>query len=169
MVTGANAYVANWLVKNLLDEGLTVHTAVINLNNKKKIAHLIEVAEKAEGAIKFFESDLLKNGSYKKAMEDCELFFYTASPITFHVKDAQKELIDPAVLGTENVLNSANEVHSVKKVVLPSSSLAMVTYVMDTINNTEDKLTEKLWNETTSLGYQPYAYSKTLAKKRLGK
>ena len=30
LVTGANGYVASWLVKHLLDEGLTVHAAVRN-------------------------------------------------------------------------------------------------------------------------------------------
>ena len=38
LVTGANGYVASWLVKKLLDEGITVHAAVRDPQNDKKPA-----------------------------------------------------------------------------------------------------------------------------------
>ncbi|MEM9821234.1 MAG: NAD-dependent epimerase/dehydratase family protein [Bacteroidota bacterium] len=166
MVTGANGYVASWLVKKLLDQGLTVHAAVRNPSNEKKIIHLKEAANKGNGTIKFFASDLLKPGSYKAAMEGCELVYHTASPFTTNVKDPQKELIEPAVLGTENVLNSAKEVASVKRVVVTSSCAAIYSDAIDTVNAPGGKLTEAVWNTTASLEYQPYSYSKTLAEKK---
>ncbi len=166
MVTGANGYVASWLVKKLLEEGITVHAAVRNPDNEKKIGHLKEAAANSKGSIKFFKGDLLTKGSYTEAMEGCELVYHTASPFTIDVKDAQKELIEPAVQGTENVLNSANEVDSVKRVVLTSSCAAIYTDAIDTVNAPEGKLTEQVWNETASLDYQPYSLSKTLAEKR---
>lgn len=166
MVTGANGYVASWLVKNLLDDGITVHAAVRNPDNKKKIQHLIDAAAKSKGEIKFFAGDLLKPGSYKQAMEGCELVYHTASPFTIDVKDPQKELIDPAVKGTENVLKSANETPSVKRVVVTSSCAAIYTDAIDTVNAPGGKITEEVWNKTASLDYQPYSLSKTLAEKK---
>jgi len=166
MVTGANGYVASWLVKKLLDEGITVHAAVRDPQNVEKIGHLKIVAAKSNGEIKFFKGDLLTPGSYKEAMEGCELVYHTASPFTLEVKNPQKELIEPAVNGTENVLNSATEVASVKRVVLTSSCAAIYTDAIDTINAPGGKLTEDIWNTTASLDYQPYSYSKTLAEKK---
>lgn len=166
MVTGANGYVASWLVKKLLDEGITVHAAVRNPDNEKKISHLKDLAASAKGEIKFFAGDLLKAGSYKEAMEGCELVYHTASPFTIDVKDPQKELIEPAEKGTENVLNTANEVQSVKRVVVTSSCAAIYTDAIDTVNAPGGKLTEEVWNTTASLEYQPYSYSKTLAEKK---
>jgi nucleoside-diphosphate-sugar epimerase len=166
MVTGANGYVASWLVKRLLDEGITVHAAVRNPNNEEKLSHLKEAAEASNGEIKFFQGDLMKEGSYKEAMEGCELVYHTASPFTTDVKDPQKELIDPAVNGTANVLNSANEVSSVKRVVVTSSCAAIYTDAIDSVNAPGGKLTEEIWNTTASLDYQPYSYSKTLAEKK---
>jgi len=166
MVTGANGYVASWLVKKLLADGLTVHAAVRNPKNDKKVGHLKKVAENMPGTLKFFKSDLLTPGSYKEAMEGCELVFHTASPFTTDVKDPQKELIDPAVNGTANVLNTANDISSVKRVVLTSSCAAMYTDAVDTVNAPGGKLTEDVWNKTASLDYQPYSYSKTLAEKK---
>lgn len=166
LVTGANGYVASWLVKKLLEEGIAVHAAVRDPQNDKKIGHLKELANYAKGEIKFFAADLLKEGSYKEAMEGCELVFHTASPFFTDVKDPQKELIDPAVKGTANVLQTANEVESVKKIVLTSSCAAIYTDATDCADAPNGILTEEVWNTTASLDYQPYSYSKTLAEKK---
>lgn len=166
LVTGANGYVASWLVKKLLEEGVTVHAAVRDPENKKKVGHLSDLAESRKGNLKFFAADLLKPGSYKEAMQGCELVYHTASPFTTTVKDPVKELIEPAVNGTENVLNTAKEVDSVKRVVVTSSCVAIYTDAIDTVNAPGGKLTEDMWNTTASVDYQPYSYSKTLAEKK---
>jgi len=166
LVTGATGYVAGWLVKKLLDEGITVHAAVRNPENKEKLAHLDEIAKNSKGRIRYYSSDLLTKGSYAEAMNECELVFHTASPFTTNVKDPQKDLIDPAVLGTQNVLETANQTSTVKRVVVTSSCAAIYTDAIDSNNAPGGKLTEDVWNTTSSLEYQPYSYSKTLAEKK---
>ncbi|KAJ0083288.1 hypothetical protein Patl1_29585 [Pistacia atlantica] len=53
---------------------------------------------------------------------------YTGHESLYHdVKDPQAELIDPAVKGTLNVLNSCVKVSSIKRVAL-TSSMAAVAY-----------------------------------------
>ena len=166
LVTGATGYVAGWLVKKLLEEGITVHAAVRDPNKKEKVAHLDAIAAKSKGSIKYFKSDLLDKGSYAEAMKGCELVYHTASPFTLEVKDPQKDLIDPAVKGTENVLETANQTPSVKRVVVTSSCAAIYCDAIDCQNAPGGILTEDVWNTTSSLDYQPYSYSKTLAEKR---
>ncbi len=166
LVTGATGYVAGWLIKKLLEDGLTVHAAVRNPDNQAKLKHLNEIASNSTGSIKYFKSDLLKEGSYKEAMTGCELVYHTASPFTSNFKDPQKELIDPALNGTANVLNSVNEVESVKRVVVTSSCAAIYSDAVDCANGPNGMLTEEMWNTTASLDYQPYSYSKTLAEKK---
>ncbi len=166
MVTGATGYVAGWLIKKLLEEGLTVHAAVRNPDNKKKTAHLDDLAQKSTGNINYFKSDLLEKDSYAEAMKGCELVFHTASPFVIDVKNPQKDLIEPAVLGTENVLETANRTESVKRVVVTSSCAAIYTDSVDCLQAPNGILTEEIWNTTASLEYQPYSYSKTLAEKK---
>ncbi len=166
LVTGANGYVASWLVQRLLDEGITVHAAVRDPKKKKKHAHLDKIAENAPGTIKYFKADLLEEGSYAEAMQGCELVYHTASPFTSDFKDPQKELIDPAVKGTANVLNQANKTESVKRVVVTSSCAAIYTDATDIKDTPNNVLTEEVWNTTASLDYQPYSYSKTLAEQK---
>ena len=46
MVTGATGYVAGWVVKRLLEEGLTVHAPVRDPDNPEKLKYLNEIAAK---------------------------------------------------------------------------------------------------------------------------
>lgn len=166
MVTGATGYVAGWIVKRLLEEGHTVHATVRDPQNDQKIAHLKEMASESAGTIRFFKADLLNTGDFSEAMEGCQLVYHTASPFTTSVKDPQKELIDPAVQGTENVLLEANRTPSVERVVVTSSCAAIYTDAIDTQKAPNNYITEETWNTSASLDYQPYALSKTLAEKR---
>lgn len=166
LVTGATGYVAGWIIKQLLEEGITVHAAVRNPNDKSKLNHLDKMTSASSGSIRYFKADLLTIDSYAEAMKDCELVFHTASPFITSVKDPQKDLIDPAVLGTQNVLDCANKTPSIKRIVLTSSCAAIYTDAIDCKKAPNGCLTEEVWNTTSSLNYQPYSYSKTLAEKK---
>ena len=166
MVTGATGYVAGWLVKKLLEDGFTVNAPVRNPDDKEKTKHLDQIADAANGNINYFKADLLKEGSYDEAMKGCEVIFHTASPFSLNIKDPQKDLVDPALKGTENVLNSVNRTDSVKRVVLTSSCVAMYGDAKDTLNYPNQTMTEEQWNTTSGLKKAPYNFSKVLAEKK---
>jgi nucleoside-diphosphate-sugar epimerase len=169
MITGATGYVAGWIVKKLLDSGFTVHAAVRDPNNVEKLKYLNAIAENANGTLKYFRTDLLDPGSYDEAMKDCELVFHTASPFTLKIKDAKKDLVDPALKGTRNVLESVNRIKSVKRVVLTSSCAAIYGDNADIQDMPGKTLTEEMWNTTSTPEHQPYSYSKTVAEKEAWK
>lgn len=165
LVTGATGYVAGWIVKGLLDKGHCVHAAVRNPDNKEKLKYLDELAASSSGTIKYFKSDLLKPGSYGEAMEGCGVVFHTASPFKIEVKDPLRELIEPAQMGTRNVLEQANSSDSVKRVVVTSSCAAIYGDNADMSETSGGVFTEEDWNTSSSAKHQPYSYSKTLAEK----
>jgi nucleoside-diphosphate-sugar epimerase len=166
LVTGGTGYMASWIVKQLLDEGREVRTTVRNLAQKDKYAHLTGLAVKSSGVLQFFEADLLKKGSFSEAMAGCELVIHTASPFKISgLKNAQKELIEPALEGTRNVLDSVNATESVKRVVLTSSIAAIYGDAIDIRTTEKGIFTEEQWNITSSAKHQPYPFSKTMAEK----
>ena len=165
LVTGATGYVAGWLVSRLLDEGFTVHAAVRDPSNAKKTGPLQALADAKPGTIKFFKADLLDPGSYTEAMQGCAVVFHTASPFTVTVADPQRDLVDPALNGTRNVLDSANQVESVRRVVVTSSCAAIYGVIEDVAKAPGGVLTENDWNTSSSLTVTPYNYSKTLAER----
>lgn len=165
LVTGATGYVAGRIVERLLKDGIVVHAAVRAPENKEKIAHLVALAEKMKGTIKYFKADLLQEGSYDAAMKGCELVYHTASPFFIGSKNPEEELIKPAKQGTKNVLESANRTDSVKRVVLTSSCAAIYGDPIDILNYPNQEMTEEQWNATSTVSHQAYSYSKTLAEK----
>lgn len=166
MITGATGYVAGWIVKKLLDEGITVHATVRNPDDKKKLKYLDILADKSDGKILYFKADLLNPGSFDHAITGCELIFHTASPFTSGAKNPQKELINPALDGTRNVLESVNKSSSAKRVVLTSSVAAIFGDTKDLLELPSGTATEEHWNYSSSIQHQPYSYSKTLAEKK---
>ncbi|KMT14531.1 hypothetical protein BVRB_4g073010 [Beta vulgaris subsp. vulgaris] len=124
-VTGASGYIASWLVKLLLQRGYIVKATVRDLNDPKKVEHL-RCLDGATERLHLLHANLLEEGSFDAAVEGCAGVFHTASPFYHDVKDPQAELLDPAVKGTLNVLNSCAKFSSIKRVVLTSSITAVV-------------------------------------------
>ncbi|KAL7578795.1 hypothetical protein ACA910_016018 [Epithemia clementina (nom. ined.)] len=166
LVTGATGYVAGVLVSQLLDEGVTVHATVRDPSNKDHIQYLQDLAESKKGSIKFFKGDLLDNGSFDEAAKGCHIIFHTASPFMTSASDPMKELVEPAVKGTENVLTTASQTPSVRRVVLTSSVVAIYGDASDADSLPGGAFTEEVWNRTSTLATGPYFLSKTLAEQK---
>jgi dihydroflavonol-4-reductase len=111
--------------------------------------------DKTPGKIVWFKADLLKPNSYDEAFQDVQVVIHTASPFKLDIKDPQKELVDPALLGTRNVLNSSNKSPSVKKVVLTSSCAAIYGDNQDLQEIPDGTITEEHWNTSSDLSHQP--------------
>lgn len=124
MVTGGSGFIAIHLVNQLLQAGYNVHTTVRDLTNTRKVQPLRDLQEKYPGKLDLFEADLLKPGSFEPAIKDCSVVHHVASPFLMaeKIKDGQKDMVDPALQGTRNVLNSVNSTETVKRVVLTSTS-----------------------------------------------
>jgi nucleoside-diphosphate-sugar epimerase len=170
LVTGGTGYIASWVIKFLLEKGYVVHTTVRDKKNVEKSRHLVKMAEELPGELKFYEADLLEEGSFDDAMEGVDILIHMASPFFISgIKDAKKQLIDPALQGTRNVLNTAKNKSSVKRVVLTSSVAAVHGDNIDLKETEKDVFTEENWNTTSNLKHQPYSYSKTLAEQEAWK
>ncbi|MEM8740086.1 MAG: NAD-dependent epimerase/dehydratase family protein [Pseudomonadota bacterium] len=165
LVTGASGFVAGWIVKALLEAGLTVHAAVRRPDDTARLQPLIDIAAASPGQLRFFGADLLTPGAYAEAMQGCSIVFHTASPFVISVTDPQRDLVDPALTGTRNLLDTVNATPSVTRVVLTSSVAAAYGDTIDIRDAPGGVLTEAVWNTTSSLTRQPYSYSKTLAER----
>jgi nucleoside-diphosphate-sugar epimerase len=170
LVTGGTGYIASWIIKFLLEDGYQVRTTVRDKNNKKKLDFIEDIKDQYKDKLTIFEADLLSEGSFDAAVEECELVIHAASPFKVQgIKDAEKELIEPARVGTKNVLESVNKADSVKRVVLTSSCAAIYGDNADINNQPNGIFTEEDWNTSSSVKHNPYPYSKTVAEKEAWK
>lgn len=165
LVTGAAGYVAGWIVRRLLEDGATVHATLRDPGDAGRRGPLERAAEGLPGRLRIFRADLLTEGAYAEAMAGCGTVLHTASPFRASVRDPQRDLVDPALLGTRNVLSEAARTQSVRRVVVTSSCAALYTDAAECAKAPGGRLTEAIWNETATLSYQPYFFSKTLAER----
>ncbi len=169
MITGASGYIGSWTVKELLENGYTVRACIRDKNNAEKTKQLTGLSAGTSGKLELWEADLLKEGSFDAAAKGCDAVFHMASPFTLRFRDAQKDLIDPALQGTRNVLNAASRSGTVKKVILTSSVVAVYGDNIDMKEQGLSEFTEADFNTTSTPAHQPYAYSKVLAEKEAWK
>lgn len=158
VVTGASGFIASHVVRELLEAGHRVRGTVRSLKRAESYAHLraLPGAERLE----LVEADLLEPAGWPVVVEGAEVVLHTASPYVLDAKDPQKDLVEPAVKGTENVLQACAKTPSVRRVVV-TSSMAAVTDEPES----DRVLTEADWNEKSSLTRNPYYFSKTLAER----
>ncbi|KAL0048803.1 hypothetical protein WJX82_011518 [Trebouxia sp. C0006] len=116
VVSGASGFIGTELVKQLLEKGYNVKGTVRDTSNKEKVAHLTKLAEALPGKLTLHAADLTKEGSFDSIVKGVDYVFHTASPFIRNVTDPKKQLIEPALGGTKDVLGSvAKNTDSIKR------------------------------------------------------
>ncbi|KAL4487202.1 hypothetical protein ABPG72_017921 [Tetrahymena utriculariae] len=126
LVTGASGYISSHIVNQLLHLNYKVRGTVRDAQDKSKYQHFYEaIDEKYHQNISFVSADLNEEKGWDEAVSGCEYVIHVASPFYYDAKTAE-EIIDPAVKGTQYVLNACVKHHQkIKKVVLTSSGKAI--------------------------------------------
>lgn len=167
LVTGGSGFVASHLILQLLEADATVHTTVRSLRNSAKVKPLTDMQARFPGKLKLFEADLLRSGSFDSAMAGCSIVFHVASPFKLpeKIKDGQREMVDPALQGTRNVLGSVNKTESVRRVVMTSTIGAIFGDYIDVRSMKNNTVAEEYFNTSSNVHNNPYHYSKVVAEK----
>jgi dihydroflavonol-4-reductase len=161
-VTGAAGFIAGHVIVDLLDDGHIVHATVRDLGDDAKRAHLDELKERYSGKLELFEANLLEPGSLDAALEGCDALIHTATAVILAAPDPQKQIIDVAVKGTQNVLDSVARAPSVKRIVMTSSIAAVMSY-----DQQEKTYTEDDWCTSDDIWLDPYGMGKTQSERLL--
>ncbi|KAH7906352.1 hypothetical protein BJ138DRAFT_1162780 [Hygrophoropsis aurantiaca] len=168
LVSGANGYIAIWVVRTLLERGYSVRSTVRSADKGKHLKGVFkDYGDRHEITV---IPDITKKGAFDEAVKDVVAVEHVASPVTLQADDPY-ELITPAVNGTLSILQSILD-HgiSVKRVVITSSCAAVVREDPEPL-----ELNESDWNEQSLeileeggprlTGLVKYRASKTLAEK----
>ena len=117
---GGSGFIAAHVLDVLLERGHSVVTTVRTTEKGQKILdnHAKVPKDKLDFVI---VEDIAKAGAFDNAVQSkppFETIIHTASPFHFNVTDTKKDLLDPAVIGTTGILQSAKKyAPTVKRVV----------------------------------------------------
>ncbi|MUZ62196.1 NAD-dependent epimerase/dehydratase family protein [Agrobacterium vitis] len=167
LVTGGSGFVASHLILQLLEMDASVHATVRSLRNVAKIKPLTDMQARFPGKLTLYEADLLIPGSFDAAMAGCSTIFHVASPFKLpeKIKDGQREMVEPALQGTRNVLGSVNRTESARRVVMTSTIGAIFGDYIDVRSMKNNTVAEEYFNTSSNVQNNPYHYSKVLAEK----
>ncbi|KAI9509130.1 D-lactaldehyde dehydrogenase [Russula earlei] len=168
LVTGANGYLATWVVAKYLESGYSVRGTVRSLPKstflKDRFSHYGDRFEL------IVVEDITKDGAFDEVIGGVDVVVHTASPFHFKATDPE-ELITPAVRGTTSILSSALKHRNTVKRVIVTSSVAAIRE-----DSPQPRIyTEGNWNNAAVEGVKTkgsaagsaaiYLASKTLAER----
>ncbi|EGW34178.1 uncharacterized protein SPAPADRAFT_148690 [Spathaspora passalidarum NRRL Y-27907] len=143
-VSGANGYIAQHIIKQLLGKNYNVIGSVRSQSKGEDLASLVNHSNFSYVVIPSIGD---KDAFYDvlQSHPEITIFLHTASPVTFEIDDVERDLLRPAIDGTINAL-AAIKKHApqIERVVITSSGGAVFGF--NNYFNRGTIHTEESWN-----------------------
>jgi nucleoside-diphosphate-sugar epimerase len=131
LVTGATSFIAGHIIKLLLEKGYNVRGTV--RSQARESAVLETIPQNVRHLVSFAHVGDVAVDSFDEAVQGINGIIHVASPYHFNVTDPEKDLLLPAINGTESVLKAAHKYNStqndeknkIKRIVITSSFAAV--------------------------------------------
>lgn len=160
LVTGASGFVALHTIIQLLQQGYNVRATLRTLSREAEVRETIAKHVQANDRLEILPGNLEQDSGWSEAMMGVESVLHIASPFPLLDPKNEKELIVPAVEGTQRVLRAAHD-ENIKRVVIVSSVAAVSAG-----HNGEDRTFDENDWSVIEKNIGAYAKSKTLAERK---
>ncbi len=156
LVSGGSGYIAGFLIKQLVEEGWTVHATLRNLAKEATLRATLGVPDEK---LKLFAANLESDEGWDAAMAGCSHVAHVASPFPASAPKNDDELIVPARDGALRVLKAAKAAGVTRFVM--TSSVAAIAYGLPRGTH---RLNESNWTNVDHPDSYAYVKSKTIAE-----
>jgi hypothetical protein len=124
-IIGGAGFIGSYVTKKFLEEGYTVNVSTKNIRNKLRYQHLHKL--KGHENLEINPIDLMDKTSLRLFLRDCDMVVHAGTPFQLNVRDPQKELFEPTILGTEHLLDVVADSPQIRKLVIVASVAAYNT------------------------------------------
>ncbi len=164
LVTGANGYIAQHVILQLLNAGYRVVGSLRDTAGgadlRNALAPHLDAAPDND-QLSFVALDLLSDDGWDTAMRDVDAVLHTASPVPIRKLNDPQDVIRPAVDGALRAVKAAHAA-GVDRLVLTSSIAAIMGTDLRPDQSAYD---ESNWTDPARPDVAPYSQSKTLAER----
>jgi dihydroflavonol-4-reductase len=156
-VSGGSGYIAGYLIRELVQQGWTVHTSVRDLGREAQLRQLLAVDNTR---LRVLAADLTGDAGWAEAMQGCSHVAHVASPLPGNWVKTPDDLVVPARDGVLRALHAARSA-GVRRFVMTSSVAAIIYGRGRGVHH----FSEADWTQPDYRGISPYTLSKTLAER----
>ena len=122
LVTGAAGFIGSHVVRELLASGRFVRATARN----PSVASFLEEFPVGEGGgLEIVKMELLDSASVDDAVAGCSDVIHCAAALYLGAMDPQKDVVDPSVVGTRNLISAIEKDGGVERIVHTSSVAAI--------------------------------------------
>ena len=124
-IIGGSGFIGSYITKTFLDHGFDVKVSTTDITREDKYQHLMTLDNSDN--LQICEMNVEDKATVYEFVSDCDIVIHGGTPFILDFQDAQKQLFDPTVKGTENFLEIINDNSSIEKVVFIASVAAWNT------------------------------------------
>ncbi len=163
LVTGASGFIGSHIVANLLSRGTVVRAALRAPDDAERVAHLLSLPIGEGGGLEVVKMDLFNRREVFDAVAGCSSVIHAAAALHVGRVDPQKDVVDPSIIGTQNICDAVAAAGSVRSVVHTSSTAAIrPTNYVDGVCFTSES-----WADDATLENNAYGLAKAGAERLL--
>ena len=124
-IIGGSGFIGSYITKAFLNNGFLVKVSATDITREDKYQHLVTLNH--SDSLHISELDVLDKIALQEFVADCEIVIHSGTPFILDFQDAQSQLFDPTIKGTENFLDVISTTPGIEKVVFIASVAAYNT------------------------------------------
>lgn len=161
-IIGGSGFIGSYITKTFLENNYQVKVSTTAISRKDKYQHLMRFKNAEDLYIS--ELDVTDKDQLEDFVTDCDYVIHSGTPFILDFEDAETQLFDPTIKGTQNFLEVIHKTPGIEKVVLIASVAGWNTNFpmpaggkdfYDTFDETDTRY--------TSTESHPYAQAKFMA------
>ena len=161
LVTGASGFIGSHIVANLLSRGKNVRAALRAPDDPERVGHLLTLPVRKGGSLEIVKMDLFNRQEVFAAVNGCTDVIHAAAALYVGAMDPKKDVVDPSIIGTQNICDAIDDAGCVERVVHTSSTAA----IRPTKYQDGTCFTSESWADDATVENNAYGLAKAGAEK----
>lgn len=124
-IIGGSGFIGSYITKAFLDNDFLVKVSATDIRREDKYKHLVTLNHSDN--LHISELNVMDKVALQDFVFDCDIVIHSGTPFMLDFQDAQTQLFDPTIKGTENFLEVINQTPGIEKVVFIASVAAWNT------------------------------------------
>jgi len=161
-IIGGSGFIGSYITRAFLNNNFLVKVSSTDITREDKYQHLVTLNHSDN--LHISELDVTDKATLQEFVSDCDIVIHGGTPFILDFKDAQTQLFDPTIKGTENFLEVISQTPGIEKVVFIASVAAWNTnFPMPAGTKSFTDTFDENDTRFTSTESHPYAQAKFLA------